>query len=234
MGGGAGVREGGAAVLYFHGGGYVFGSSDTHRAMLARLSAEAGLPACLPDYRLAPEHPFPAAIEDALAVWRAVAARPGGVILGGDSAGGGLALALLGGAAAGAAAAAGVFAFSPLTDFTFSGESLRENAEADVVLPASSAEEDRAALPAGCGGGRSPRLAALRRFHRRAAGLADRGRHGNPARRHAADGGAAAGAGGGGDREDRPRSAACLADFHNILPEARATPDDLAAWIRSL
>jgi len=124
-------------ILYFHGGGYVFGSPDTHRAILGHLSKRAGLPACLPDYRLAPEHPFPAALEDALAAYRATARRPGGVVLGGDSAGGGLALALLGEILRlGLAPPLGVFAFSPLTDMSFSGESIRGNARAEALLPA--------------------------------------------------------------------------------------------------
>jgi len=135
-------REDGPLLLYFHGGGYIFGSSDTHRAMLGRLSSETGLPACLPDYRLAPEHAFPAAVEDALAVWQALKDRPGGVILGGDSAGGGLALALLGEILAqGGARPTGLFAFSPLTDFTLSGESLERNAATDAILPAERAPE---------------------------------------------------------------------------------------------
>ncbi|HKL65967.1 MAG TPA: alpha/beta hydrolase fold domain-containing protein, partial [Roseovarius sp.] len=82
---------GGPVILYLHGGAYVFGSSDTHRAMLAKLSALTGLRACLPDYRLAPEHAFPAQIEDALACYRALRAEHE-VVLGGDSAGGALAL----------------------------------------------------------------------------------------------------------------------------------------------
>jgi len=135
-------REDAPLLLYFHGGGYVFGSSGTHRAMLARLSQLARLPACLPDYRLAPEHPFPAAVEDALAVHAALAGRPGGTVLGGDSAGGGLALAVLGEVLRrGMAPPAGLFAFSPLTDMTFSGRSLRDNARADPLLPAARAHE---------------------------------------------------------------------------------------------
>lgn len=127
----------GPLMLYFHGGAYVFGSSTTHRAMLGRLSAYAGLPACLPDYRLAPEHPFPAAFEDALAVYRSLQDRPGGVVLGGDSAGGGLALALLAEILRqGGPAPRGLFAFSPLTDMTMSGASVRANAQTDVILPA--------------------------------------------------------------------------------------------------
>lgn len=222
-------------VLYFHGGGYVFGSSDTHRAMLGRLSAEAGLPACLPEYRLAPEHPFPAAVEDALTVWRAVAERPGGAVLGGDSAGGGLALALLGEILRQELPPPkGVFAFSPLTDFTFSGVSLRENAEADVVLPASRAEE-------------------IARLYLRDAVVAD-----SRASPLFADfTGAPPVWLTVGDTEilldDTRRMAARLRAqgvavteeivrdlphvwpiFHNILPEARASLRDLAGWIRSL
>ncbi|KAA0909870.1 alpha/beta hydrolase [Aquicoccus porphyridii] len=134
---GPGVARGaGPILLYFHGGGYVFGSPRTHRAMLARVSGLSGLPACLPQYRLAPEHPFPVAVEDALSTYRAVAGRPGGVILGGDSAGGGLALALLGEILRqGETLPKGLFAFSPLTDLSFSGASIEENAHADVMLP---------------------------------------------------------------------------------------------------
>jgi acetyl esterase/lipase len=136
------ARRTGPLLLHFHGGGYVFGSSDTHRGMLGRLSAVTGLPACLPDYRLAPEHPFPAALEDALAVWHALGGRPGGVVLGGDSAGGGLALALMGEILRlGLPPPLGLFALSPLTDLTLSGESLRGNARADVMLPAARAAE---------------------------------------------------------------------------------------------
>ncbi|MFU8777528.1 MAG: alpha/beta hydrolase [Roseovarius sp.] len=121
-------------ILYFHGGAYVFGTSTTHRAMLAQLSALTGLPACLPDYRLAPEHPFPAQITDALACYRALRAERD-VILGGDSAGGGLALALLHEILAqDLAPPLGIFAFSPLTDVTYSGASVTENAARDCVL----------------------------------------------------------------------------------------------------
>lgn len=134
--------EAGPLMLYFHGGCYVFGSPKTHRAMLARLSKITGLPACLPDYRLAPEHPFPAALEDALAVYKALCDRPGGVILGGDSAGGGLVFALLADILAkGLPSPLGAFAFSPHTDFTFSGESFAANADADALLPAGRARE---------------------------------------------------------------------------------------------
>jgi acetyl esterase/lipase len=132
-------------VLYFHGGGYVFGSPRTHAAMLARLARHGGLRAVLPEYRLAPEAPFPAAVEDARTAWAALLARgtaPGRVVIGGDSAGGGLALALLGDLLErGAPLPAGVFAFSPLTDLGFSGASFAANAAAEVLLPAARAAE---------------------------------------------------------------------------------------------
>ncbi|MET4104165.1 monoterpene epsilon-lactone hydrolase [Roseovarius sp. MBR-78] len=229
------ARGAGPVILYFHGGGYVFGSSDTHRAMLGLLSSETGLPACLPDYRLAPEHPFPAAVEDGLAVWRALAARPGGVILGGDSAGGGLALAVLAeGLRQGLPPPRGLFAFSPLTDLTFSGESLRQNARADVMLPASRAEEIATLYLQGAAAD-DPRASPL---------LADF--TGAPPVWLVV-----------GDteilRDDTRRMAARLRAqgvavaeriegdlphvwpiFHNILPEARASLRDVAGWIRSL
>lgn len=129
-------------TLYFHGGAYVFGSPKTHAAMLARLCAMTGGTALLPWYRLAPEHPFPAALDDALAAYSAVAARHGPPIIGGDSAGGGLALALLGRILQeGLPRPLGCFAFSPLTDQTFSGESIQTQAKRDVVLPASRVDE---------------------------------------------------------------------------------------------
>lgn len=130
--------EGNAPVLlYFHGGAYVFGSPNTHRAMLARIARRTGCGVVLPNYRKAPEDPFPAAIEDALTVYKAMANAPGGVVLGGDSAGGGLALALLAEILRlGLPLPKGIFALSPLTDLTVSADSLRTNAHSDVILPA--------------------------------------------------------------------------------------------------
>ena len=132
----------GPVIFYLHGGGYVFGSPRTHRAMVAHLAVRTGLRATLPRYRLAPEHPFPAALDDALAAYCAVLDHPAGVILGGDSAGGGLSLSLLAQIGAlGLRPPIGTFCFSPLTDFTFSGESFHSNAQADAVLPANRAAD---------------------------------------------------------------------------------------------
>jgi len=84
-------------VIHFHGGGYCLGSAHTARSWAAHLSAAAGCRVVVPEYRLAPEHPYPAALEDARAVMRALSreAKLGSVVVSGDSAGGGLALALV-------------------------------------------------------------------------------------------------------------------------------------------
>lgn len=129
-------------ILYLHGGGFVFGSPRTHLAMVARLCAMTGMGAILPHYRLAPEHPFPAAHHDVLAAYRAVMDHPGGVFVGADSAGGALALSLLAQITAlGLPQPLGTFAFSPLTDLSYSGASFTQNARSDVVLPAERAGE---------------------------------------------------------------------------------------------
>lgn len=85
-------------VLYFHGGAYILGSLKSHRDLVARLSAAAGVRSLLLDYRRAPEHVFPAALDDALTSYRWLLAhgtKPEHIVLAGDSAGGGLILALL-------------------------------------------------------------------------------------------------------------------------------------------
>ncbi|WP_299649800.1 alpha/beta hydrolase [uncultured Tateyamaria sp.] len=129
-------------ILYFHGGGFVFGSPRTHGAMVAALACRADADAVLPRYPLAPEHPFPAALDHALAAYQAVRATGGSVIVGGDSAGGALTLSLLARLLADKAPLPeAVFAFSPLTDLTFSGDSFASNADADVELPAERAHE---------------------------------------------------------------------------------------------
>jgi epsilon-lactone hydrolase len=88
----------GATVLYFHGGGWVYGSPRSAASLTAALVRHVGAPAVLPRYRLAPEHPFPAAIEDGLASYRALLAGgtpPERIVVAGDSSGGGLAVSLL-------------------------------------------------------------------------------------------------------------------------------------------
>ena len=127
----SGAGEG--TILYFHGGAYIAGSPETHRAMLSVLAVETGIRVIAPDYRLAPEHPFPEAFEDAVAV--ADTLDPARTVLGGDSAGGGLALAILAHMTGRGRRPAGCFAFSPWTDLAATGVSLMENADRDVILP---------------------------------------------------------------------------------------------------
>ncbi len=86
------------AVLYLHGGGYVLGSIGTHRELAARISAASGARCLVIDYRLGPEHPFPAAVEDAVKAYRwllDVGYAPERLAIAGDSAGGGLTMATL-------------------------------------------------------------------------------------------------------------------------------------------
>src|SRR3954465_14232193 len=94
-----GVGAGGApAILHFHGGGYVLGSPRTTRSITAGLARHTGLAVLAPDYRLAPEHPFPAAVDDAVAAYTWLTGAgfpPDRVVISGDSAGGGLTMALL-------------------------------------------------------------------------------------------------------------------------------------------
>ncbi len=94
----AGTKPGSGSFLLLHGGGYVSGNCITHRRMAANLSGVTGLEVFVPDYRLAPEHPFPAAVDDALLAYEGLLDRgvdPARLVVGGDSAGGGLSAALL-------------------------------------------------------------------------------------------------------------------------------------------
>jgi monoterpene epsilon-lactone hydrolase len=91
-------HAGRGVVLYLHGGGYCVGSLNTHRPLVARISAATGLRGLALDYRLGPEHRFPAAVDDAVAAYRWLLAQdvpPGEIVVAGDSAGGGLTVATL-------------------------------------------------------------------------------------------------------------------------------------------
>lgn len=125
-------------LLYLHGGGYVMGSCASHRGLASRLALACGLAAVVPAYRLAPEHPFPAGLDDALAVYHALLASgldARRIVLAGDSAGGGLTLAtLLALRDAGAPLPAAAVLLSPFTDLTCSGETLTTRAAVDPWL----------------------------------------------------------------------------------------------------
>lgn len=120
-----------AVMLYLHGGGYFGCSAKTHRPITVWF-AQHGFRVFAPNYRLAPEHPFPAAVDDVVSVYRGLLASgrsPQRLVLAGDSAGGGLALSLiLALRAAGAPLPAAAALFSPWTDLAATGESIRTNA----------------------------------------------------------------------------------------------------------
>ncbi len=126
------------ALLYLHGGGYVIGSPTTHRYLAARLSATVDARVLVLDYRLAPEHRYPGALDDAVAAYRWLLARghlPGAVCLSGDSAGGGLALcALVALRELGVALPAAVACWSPWADLACTLPSIGARAGRDPVL----------------------------------------------------------------------------------------------------
>lgn len=128
----------GKVILYFHGGAYVYGSTTTHKAMVARIVNASDVKALLPEYRLAPEHKYPAAIEDAEFVYQWLLQQgydSGNIILAGDSAGGGLciALALLLREKKEPLPAA-IVCLSPWVDLTSSGESYKKKIREDPLF----------------------------------------------------------------------------------------------------
>lgn len=125
-------------ILYLHGGGYLYCSADTHRTLAARVMIESSVKVLLPEYRLAPEHPFPAAIEDTLTVYRWLLKQgydSSNIIFAGDSAGGGLSVAathVLRDQYEPLPAA--LLCLSPWVDLTSSGNSYRKNSKKDPYL----------------------------------------------------------------------------------------------------
>ncbi|MBN1285305.1 MAG: alpha/beta hydrolase [Anaerolineae bacterium] len=140
-------------ILYTHGGGYVVGTVASYRAMLSRLAKIGGLRVLAIEYRLAPEFPFPAAVEDSTAAYRwllAQSAAPERIVLAGDSAGGGLAAAtLLALREAGDPLPAAAVLFSPFADLTGAGTTLTTLAGADPILAWEDSLEEAAAAYAG-------------------------------------------------------------------------------------
>ena len=116
------AEHGAGTFLYFHGGGYAIGSPTSHRHLVGALAAASRTRAFALDYRRAPEHPFPAAVDDALAGYRGLldaGIAPGSIVLGGDSAGGGLTVAtLIAIRDRGLALPAAAVCISPWTDLT--------------------------------------------------------------------------------------------------------------------
>jgi len=129
----------GAAILYLHGGAYIVGSARAYRNFVGQIASRAKLDAFIPNYRLAPEHAFPAAVDDARAAYDGLAQLGfENIVLAGDSAGGGLTLVLLSLAAAKARAGtglrpAGAAVISAWTDLALTGASMATRAEADPL-----------------------------------------------------------------------------------------------------
>ncbi len=133
------------ALLYLHGGGYTIGSIKTHRALAARVALAAAVPALMIDYRLAPEHPYPAAVEDAVAAYRWLLGRgfsPARIGIAGDSAGGGLTVAaLVALREKDMQMPAAAVCLSPWVDMEMIGESMRTRADIDPVVQPLSLQE---------------------------------------------------------------------------------------------
>lgn len=127
------------AIVHLHGGWFTLGSANAYRHLVGHIAARAGARAFIPDYRLAPEHPFPAATDDVLACYQGLAERDvHRIALTGDSAGGNLALGLAsrvtGEASSPKATVVGIAVLSPVTDLTLSGATYETRADADPLF----------------------------------------------------------------------------------------------------
>ncbi|WP_018654689.1 alpha/beta hydrolase [Actinomadura flavalba] len=152
------------AVLYLHGGAYVVCSPRTHRPITSRLAVDTGLPVLVPRYRLAPEHPFPAPLEDAVAAYRWLLARgvpADGIVIAGDSAGGHLAASLTGEILrTGLPRPAGTVLFSPWVDLTCELSLAEQRLARDPYISAATARRF-GRLVVGSGDFDDPRIALL-------------------------------------------------------------------------
>lgn len=154
----------GSVILYLHGGAFVCESRAIHDPLLAAIGRTGGARGLMVDYRLAPEHPFPAAVEDCYAAWNFLLSSgidPGRIVIAGDSAGGNLAVVTAMRARdEGMPQAAGLVLLSPVLDWTFSGASIQRNDGLDPLFRASNV--DGLATHYGAGvDRRDPRLSPL-------------------------------------------------------------------------
>jgi len=132
-------------ILYLHGGGYVLGGLESHQMLCGTLAKQAGLNLLLPEYRLAPEHPFPAALEDVSQTYAWLLDqnyKPENIFIAGDSAGGGLAIATaLHLRESGLPLPAALICLSPWADLTFQGQTHQTQTDAEVLLRADELQE---------------------------------------------------------------------------------------------
>jgi acetyl esterase/lipase len=150
-------------ILYLHGGGYLFGSPKSHRQVLIAVSKAFDAPAYGLDYRLAPEHPFPAAVDDAVQAYAWLLARhpDAQIVLAGDSAGGGLAVATaLAVRDRGWPRLKAIVGFSPYTDLAVTGASVQGNAKSCAMFTPRGVHEAAALYLAGADA-RDPRASPL-------------------------------------------------------------------------
>ncbi len=134
-------------IFYLHGGGYCIGGSASHRTMVARMARAAGAVAYVIDYRMGPENPFPAAVDDGLSAWRALLAAgrdPSKTVIAGDSAGGGLTMATAVAARdAGLPLPAGLHVISPWVNLTNTGRAYAAKGGSDFILSQQGLDEFR-------------------------------------------------------------------------------------------
>jgi acetyl esterase/lipase len=155
-------------ILYLHGGGYVIGSPKSHRPMCARLALEAGCPVLVPDYRMGPENPFPAAVEDGVKAWKHLldaGIDPARMVIAGDSAGGGLTLAVaLALRDEGLPQPAGLFCISPWADLRQVGKAYETVPHLDPMISVQGLDQFAEAYLAGADPGHPHASPALGDF----------------------------------------------------------------------
>jgi acetyl esterase/lipase len=138
------LNPGLGVILYLHGGAYALGSINTHREFVGRLASVTGVRCLALNYRLAPEHPYPAALNDVMAVFRWLQTEgydPSQIVIAGDSSGGGLALAILPALRdVGEPLPAGAVCISPWTDLAATGASIQSKAGVERILDPDSLE----------------------------------------------------------------------------------------------
>ena len=224
--------------LFLHGGGYTSGSPRTHRLLTAHLSRACHMRILVPEYRLAPEHPFPAGVKDALAAygWLVSQGIPEhNIVVGGDSAGGGLALSmLLALREAGAKMPRAAVLLAPWTDLTASSPSYRTLRKFDPTITQEGLRQSGLMYA----GERDPADPMLSPLFADLSGLPPMLIHvaGNErdARRQPAAGGTGAGAGGGRDAESLRRLWHVFHAAGIEIPESRQAIDEIGAYLRAL
>ncbi len=226
----------GRVLLYLHGGGYCLGSPKSYRSLIARLACAAEAEAFALDYRLAPEHPFPAALEDSVVAYRRLLAQErgaSGLVLAGDSAGAGLAIALaVKLKELGLPQPLAIVAISPWTDLTNGGETVANEPGRDPAITAGDLHMCAAHYLADA----DPRAPLASPVYADLSGLAPMLIHvgGEELLLSDADAlkSAARAAGVDATLEIWPEMIHVWHAFHAVLPEAEEAIDEIGAWLK--